>query len=93
MNRFHHRSFGQCVERARGFVEDQRRGIVKQRAGDADALTLAAGKGMGIAFQVMPVQAHQLQQLLNQCCPFCGGPNSVDNQWFRDNFPNRHTWV
>ncbi len=38
----HHRLFGSVVEGTGGFVEHQHAGLLVERAGDADALALAA---------------------------------------------------
>ena len=50
------------VQRARSLVAQHDLGVVRQRAGDGDALLLAAGKLAGIAVGKVP-QAHQLQEL------------------------------
>ncbi|MNT13424.1 hypothetical protein D3C72_1483940 [compost metagenome] len=49
------------VERAEGFVEQQHLGLHRQRAGQRDALALAAGQLRRVAVG-QPVELHQLQQ-------------------------------
>ena len=51
------------VERAGRLVADDEIGIRRQRAGDADALTLAAGEFMRILGAVGGIEPDQAQQL------------------------------
>ena len=51
------------VERGDELVGDQALGLDRQRAGDADALALAAGELVGLAVGGVRRQAHQVQQL------------------------------
>ena len=53
------------VERRDGLVGHQELGVERQRAGDADALALAAGELVGIAVVVLGVEPHDLEQLLD----------------------------
>ena len=48
------------IEGGDGFIADDDLGFDHQRPCDADALTLASGKGVGVAHQVHGVQAHLL---------------------------------
>ncbi len=50
------------VERAEGLVEQQYLGLHRQRAGQCDALALAAGELRRVAVR-QPVELHELQQL------------------------------
>ena len=52
-----HRAFAFAVQRRSGFVEDQHRGVLVDRAGDGQALALAAGELAGV------VAEHGLQAL------------------------------
>ena len=52
------------VERAERLVEQQHARAHRQRAGERDALALAAGKLRGIPVG-QPVELHQLEQLLH----------------------------
>ena len=52
------------VERGDGFVGDQDFRIERQRAGDADALPLAAGEFVRIAFHRAGIEADQAQQFV-----------------------------
>ena len=58
------------VERAEGLIEQQHFGLVRERAGDGDALLLAAGELGGQAL-VHAFERHQPQQLL---APLRRGP-------------------
>ena len=42
VHRFHHRLFGEIVQRAGGFIQNQHLRVVVERAGNADALALPA---------------------------------------------------
>jgi hypothetical protein len=53
------------VERAERLVEQQHARLDRQRAGQRDALALAAGQLAGIA-AAQPVELHQIQQLLRR---------------------------
>ena len=53
------------VERRDRLVRDEHLRVQRQRAGDADALALAAGELVGVAVVVLGVEAHDLQQLLD----------------------------
>ena len=52
------------VERAERLVEQQHARAHGERAGERDALALAAGKLRGIAVR-QPIELHQLEQLLH----------------------------
>ena len=51
------------VERRHGLVADDQLGLHRQRAGDGDALALAAGELVRIALRVLAPQADDAQQL------------------------------
>jgi hypothetical protein len=51
------------VERAERLVHQQQRWIGSERAGEADALPLAAGELCGIALRVVAIEADELEQL------------------------------
>jgi hypothetical protein len=53
------------VERGDRLVGDDHTGLEGERAGDADALTLAAGELVRVAVVVLRAQAHQLQKTLD----------------------------
>ena len=53
------------VERRHRLVGDHQLGLQRQRAGDADALPLAAGELAGVAVVVLGVEPDQLEQLLD----------------------------
>ena len=52
------------VERAERLVQQQHLGLDRERAGERDALALAAGELRGIAVG-QPVELHQLEQLVH----------------------------
>ena len=66
-------------------------GLQRQRAGDADALALAAGELVGVAVVVLGVEADDLEQLLDPvehlllrapcCAPRSGVPTIVPTVW------------
>ena len=56
---------GQRVERAERLVHQHHVGAGGQRAGDADALALAAGELVRQARAIAGVEAHQVQQLVD----------------------------
>ena len=53
------------VERRDGLVGHQQLGVERERAGDADALTLTAGELVGVAVVVLGVETHDLEELLH----------------------------
>ena len=59
----HHFFTGTAVERARGFIGEDHLSAVHQRAGNTDALLLAAGKLRGLVIDAI-AQAKPLEQFL-----------------------------
>src|SRR5215472_10193982 len=53
------------IERRNWFVGDYDLGLERKRAGDADALALAAGELVRVPVVVLRVEANHLQQVLN----------------------------
>jgi hypothetical protein len=51
------------IEGRHRLVADDEIGLQRQRAGDADALALATGKGVRVAQQIAGIEPHQLEQL------------------------------
>jgi hypothetical protein len=54
------------VQRAKGLVEQQHLGLHRQRAGQGNALALAARQLRGVAVG-QPVELHQLEQVVTFC--------------------------
>src|SRR4029450_12416086 len=80
------------VERRDRLVEDQHLGLESEGPGDADALTLAAGKLVGIAVPVLGVQANDSKQLPDSF-PAPAPVQPVDDQRLGDNVADRHPRV
>ena len=81
------------VEGGDRFVADQEVRFQGERAGDADALALAAREGMRIAFQVAHVQAHDAQQVLDHLGPLGRVAHAVDEQRLADEIEDGHARV
>ena len=81
------------VQGGDGLVADDELGIDGQRAGDADALTLAAGKFVGEAVGVLPVQAHQLQAVIDHFLPLRALIQVVDVHALADDIAHGHAGV
>ena len=72
------------VERGDRLVGDQQLGVQGQRAGDADALALAAGELVGVAVVVLRVEPDDLEQLLD---PAAGSASSGTILWIASGAP------
>ena len=82
------------VQRGNRLVTDDKLGVHRQSAGNADALALAAGKLMGIAHGVLGVEADQLHQLHDAVAALLGiFAEFVDIQGLADDILHRHTGV
>ena len=66
------------VQGGDGLVGDDQLGLEGQRAGDADALALAAGELVRVAVVVLGVKADDLQQLLDPLLHATGRADPVD---------------
>ena len=65
LEQVHHLRLDRHVEGADRLVGDDHLGLYGQRAGDADALALAAGELVRVAVVVLGVEPDHLQQLLD----------------------------
>jgi len=74
-------------------VTDDHLRVQGQGPGDANALTLTAGKFVGVAFQLRLAQAHALEQLRYLLLAFGRGADVVNAQHFLDNTACRHARV
>ena len=82
------------VQRGDRLVTDDELGVHRQRAGNADALTLAAGELMGIAHGVLGVEADGLHQLHDPLAALLFvGAQLVDVQRLADDVLHRHAGV
>ena len=76
------------------FVCDDKLGAQDERAGDTDALSLAAGKFMWIALEGCFGKTDAFQHFRRAPCPFGGREfRFVDCQRFGDNFANAHAGI
>ena len=80
------------VEGGHGLVENEQLGVEGQRAGDADALALAARELVGIAVHVLGVQAHERHELLHPLLS-AHAPQVVHVERLGDDRVDRHAWV
>ena len=81
------------VEGGDGFVCDDEFGVEREGAGNADALALSPGKGMGISPQVIGTQAHADEQLLNAVFEFRSRCDLVDDEGFGHDVEDGHARV
>src|SRR3989442_10699555 len=81
------------VESGNGLVADDQARVQRERAGDADALTLAAGELMWIAVDEVRVEAHDLEQLLCASATRATVADVVDEERLRDDVPDGHAWI
>ena len=81
------------VQRGDGLVADNEFGLDGQSPGNADSLALAAGKLMGEPAGMLPVQTHQLQQLIDALPALLGIIHLVNDHAFLDNGGNRHSGI
>ena len=81
------------VEGGDGFVGNDEFGVEREGAGNADALALSPGKGMGISPQVIGTQAHADEQLLDAVFEFRSRCDLVDDEGFGNNVEDGHARV
>ena len=80
------------VERRYRFVEHQQLRLERERAGDADALTLAAREGLRIAVHVLGAESDQLDQLAHAPGNLLWS-DAVGAQWFGQDVANRQARI
>src|SRR3546814_16537667 len=78
------------VERRDRLVADQQIGLQSQRAGNADALALAARKGVWVTAQETEVEADHRHQILNAVEPISLVANPVNDQLLGDDSDKRY---
>ena len=76
------------VQGGHRFVGHDDAGMRSQGPGDADALPLAAGKGVRIANQRLDAEADQFRQMAYARLDFAGGTHAVGAQRLRDDVQN-----
>ena len=81
------------VQRRDGLVADDELRVEGQRPCDADALPLSAGKFVGIAPDVVGLEAHRLQQLLHALGALLRVAEPVDLHRLRDQLAHREARV
>ena len=81
------------VERRDRLVGDDQRRVQRERAGDADALALAAGERVREAVHVGGRQLHQVEQLAHPPPALLERAHAVDQQRLGDDVGDRHARV
>ena len=81
------------VERRHRLVADQQLGVDRQRAGDADALALAAGELVRIAPRVLRSEPDHVQELRDPPRALASLRQSVDGQRLADHLLHRHARI
>ena len=81
------------VEGGDGFVGNDEFGIEREGAGNADALALSPGKGMGISPQVIGTQAHADEELFDAVFEFRSRCDLVDDEGFGYDVEDGHARV
>ena len=89
-----HAGLDRHVERGHRLVEDQHLGPQRQRAGDADALPLAAGELVRVPVAVLGVEADGAQQVSRpSAAGLVAAVQAVDAQRLGDDLVDRHPRV
>ena len=81
------------VQRRHRLVADDQLRTQRQRAGDADALALAAGELVRERGHVLGSQTDALEQVRDAFLPFRAGADVVDDQRLADDVARRHARV
>lgn len=79
-----HRRLNRHVERGDGLVRDDDFRLSGERAGDSDALPLAARKLMGVAVLVRAGDTYAIEQILGPLSALFGAADVVDDERFFD---------
>ena len=89
----HHLRLDGHVERRHGLVEHQELRVERQRAGNADALPLAARELVREAVRMLRAQADRSQQALHLAATLLAAVEAVDTERLGDDLANRHPGV
>src|SRR5581483_11505311 len=81
------------VQRRDRLVGDDQPRLERERAGDADALALAAGEGVREAAHELGPQSDQAQELGDPLDPLSSAADPVDQERLADDLQERHAWV
>ena len=81
------------VERRHRFVGDDERRLEDERARDADALALTAGKLVRVAIDEVRVEADDAHDLLDALVGFPTAREAKVPQWFAHDVADGHAWV
>src|SRR6266851_1818227 len=81
------------VERRDRLVEHEERRVQRERAGEPDALPLAAAELMRISLEMRRVQTDQLEQFRDARLPLGACAQLVDDERLLDNLPRTHARV
>ena len=94
LHQVHHLRLHRHVERRDRLVADDDLGVQGQAAGDADALALTTGELVRVAVDVLRVEAHQVDELLDARRPLAAGEHvGVDAERLGDDVAHRHARV
>ena len=93
LQQIHHLRLDRHVQRRDRLVADDQLRVDGERAGDADALALAAGEFVRIAHHVPGRQADHLQQLLDPRALFLAVCDAVHLQRLGDDVADRHARI
>ena len=81
------------IQRRNGFVGNDHFWIQCQRASNADALALTAGKLMRVTVDVLGVEAHDVEELAHGLHALLFGAHVVDRHGLRDDLADGHARV
>ncbi len=81
------------IERGDRLVGDHQARVERERAGDADALPLAAAEGVRVAAHVLGAQPHPAEQLGDAILQLPAGGDLVDPQRIGDDLEDGHARV
>jgi len=81
------------VQGGNGLVADHQLRVERQGAGDADALTLTAGKGVWEAPHVLRVESDDAEELCHAILQFVAFDAEVHRKGLADNIEQRHARV
>src|ERR1044071_8606103 len=81
------------IQRGDWLIGDDEVGICRERARDADALLLAAGKLMGVPVDEPRAQSNRFHQLENPLSLLFSVCQAECFDWLRDELANRHSRI
>ena len=82
------------IQCGNGLVTDDQLGLQHQCPGDADTLSLAAGKLMGVPVGMLLGQAHPLQHGIDDVVGlFLTADHTVGDEWLGNDVPHSHSGI